>query len=123
MCSKRALKEAIKNTTQKRSDQEYHSEFVYKNDATKDDDTTKNDRRGWRKNETEEVINLLPTSTIFLVFWMSDFKMEITMQTSTIFLVFWMSNAGFWEIDVKKYVFKQAFQEYNSEFVYKLKSS
>ena len=29
----------------------------------------------------------------------------------------------FWEIDVKKYVFKQAFQEYNSEFVYKLKSS
>ena len=46
MCSKRALKEAIKNTTQKRSDQEYHSEFVYKNDATKDDATTKNDRRG-----------------------------------------------------------------------------
>ena len=34
------------------------------------------------KNETEEVINVLRTSTIFLVFWMSDFKMEITMQNT-----------------------------------------
>ena len=40
---------------------------------------------------------------------MSDFKMEITMQTSTIFLVFWMSNAGFWEIDDKKICVQTSF--------------
>ena len=30
-------------------------------------------------------------------------------QTSTIFLVFWMSNAGFWEIDDKKICVQTSF--------------
>ena len=63
-----------------------------------------------KKNETGERRNERRSSMINdLVTFVKKSCEEKMKQTSTIFLVFWMSNAGFWEIDDKKICVQTSF--------------